>query len=260
MTEPPPQFEPLTPVEAERQIRWVQNHLTRAQADLRDARDEEVAAKHIYERAYRKVILSGDCPRVTRDGYTAAERDAWVADRCAEEHEAYELAEVKRSRIQPMSAKQRAARAAEGDAYPSTTFRRQPTMRTTTRPGTTGPDQATVDAALQRDQFSCVVCGGALHGDRGTDWSIHHRLRRSQGGDNRLSNLVSVCGHGTAGDHGAIHAAPEVARRAGWMLRRGDDPTLMVMAHAAHGHVYLTNDGGWQTRRPSQGNSNESEG
>lgn len=96
MTTSTPQFEPLTPVEAERQIRWVQNKLTQAQADLRDARDEEVAAKHAHERAYRKVILSGDCPKVTRDGYTAAERDAWVADRCAEEREAYELAEVKR--------------------------------------------------------------------------------------------------------------------------------------------------------------------
>jgi hypothetical protein len=96
VTEPTPRFEPLTPVEVERQIRWVQNKLTQAQAELRDARDAEVSAKHTYERAYRKTILSGDCPKVTRGGYTTAERDAWVADQCADEHEAYELAEVKR--------------------------------------------------------------------------------------------------------------------------------------------------------------------
>jgi hypothetical protein len=96
MTAPTPRFEPLTPVEVERQIRWVQNQMTRAQADLREARDEEVGAKHAYERAYRQTILASDCPKVTRGGYTTAERDAWVADRCSEEREAYELAEVKR--------------------------------------------------------------------------------------------------------------------------------------------------------------------
>lgn len=91
-----PRFEPLTPVEVERQIRWIANQLTRVQADLRDARDEEVHAKHTFEREHRRALLSGDCPKVARGGYTTAERDAWVDERCAQVREAYELAEVKR--------------------------------------------------------------------------------------------------------------------------------------------------------------------
>lgn len=148
---------------------------------------------------------------------------------------------------------------AEVVSFPATTFRAKPAKRTASRPAQTGPDQATVDAVLQRDGHSCVVCGGALHGTRSVDWSIHHRLRRSQGGDNRLSNLISVCGHGTAGCHGLIHGGPDTARRAGWMLRRGDDPEQKVMAHAMHGHVFLLNTGMWQSRRPNQSNDNESE-
>lgn len=96
MTDPTPRFEPLTPVEVERQIRWTQNQMTRAQAKLRDARDEEVAAKHAFERAHRRALLSGECPKVTRGGWTSAERDAWVDEQCAEEREAYEVAEVAR--------------------------------------------------------------------------------------------------------------------------------------------------------------------
>lgn len=96
MSEPTPQYESLTPVEVERQIRWVQNQMTRAQAALREARDSEIAAKHAYEREHRRALLSGECPKVTRGGYTSAERDAWVEEQCAEAREAYELAEVAR--------------------------------------------------------------------------------------------------------------------------------------------------------------------
>lgn len=150
-----------------------------------------------------------------------------------------------------MSAKRRKMLAANGIAHPSTTLVTRK-VTTTKRPTDTGPDQATVDACLERDSHSCVVCGGALHGRRGVDWSIHHRKLRSQGGDNRLSNLISVCGHGTAGCHGDIHAAPAKAREAGWMLRRDDDPAEMVMAHSQRGFGRLTDGGGFnQTRKRS---------
>lgn len=96
MTDPTPQYEALTPVEAERQVRYIYNQLTRAQAALREARDAEVAAKHIYERTRRRAILSGECPKVARGGYTTADRDAWVDEQCAQVREAYELAEVAR--------------------------------------------------------------------------------------------------------------------------------------------------------------------
>jgi hypothetical protein len=168
---------------------------------------------------------------------------------------------MRRIGIQPMSGKRRAALAAAGQRFPSSTFA-SPVVsppKPRARPVQTGPDQATVDAVLQRDGYSCVVCGGAAHGTRSVDWSIHHRLRRSQGGDNRPSNLVTTCGHGTAGDHGLIHSAPAAARKAGWMLRRGQDPEQVPMAHALHGLVFLRNDGGWSSRRPNQSNDGSEE-
>lgn len=91
-----PQYEPLTPVETERQVRWISNEMSRARVSLMEARNEEVAAKHVYERTRRRAILSGGCPRVTRGGHTVLDRDAWVDEQCAPVREAYELAEVKR--------------------------------------------------------------------------------------------------------------------------------------------------------------------
>jgi len=88
--------EPLTPVAVERKLRALVNDLARAQAMLRDARDVEVATKHAYERAHRVAMLSADCPKVTRGGFTSAERDAWVDQQCGELREAYEVAKVTR--------------------------------------------------------------------------------------------------------------------------------------------------------------------
>jgi len=84
----------------------------------------------------------------------------------------------------------------------------------------TGPDYSIVDAVLQRDSWSCRVCGKDLVGSRGVDWSIHHLRRRSQGGTHHQDNLISVCGHGTAGCHGRIHAHPRWARDNGFLLGR----------------------------------------
>lgn len=88
--------EPLTPVGVERMLNRIGRDLTLAQAMLRDARDEEVKAKHVFERTHRRALLSSECPRVTRGGVTTAERDAWVDEQCTPVREAYELAEVKR--------------------------------------------------------------------------------------------------------------------------------------------------------------------
>lgn len=90
------QYQPLTPVSVERKLRGIANELTRAQSALAAARDEEVAAKHVFERTHRRALLSSECPKVARGGYTTAERDAWVDEQCAPVREAYELAEVKR--------------------------------------------------------------------------------------------------------------------------------------------------------------------
>ena len=70
--------EPLTPVAVEAKLRALVNDLARAQASLRQARDLEVDARHEHDRARRRALLSEKSPKVTRGGYTTAERDAWV--------------------------------------------------------------------------------------------------------------------------------------------------------------------------------------
>lgn len=90
------QYEPMTPVDSENQLRWVLRAMYDAQHELREQRDAEVSAKHEFERAHRAALLSAECPKVTRGGHTTAERDAWVNKQCAAEREHYELAEVTR--------------------------------------------------------------------------------------------------------------------------------------------------------------------
>lgn len=149
--------------------------------------------------------------------------------------------------LNPMSERQRTARAAEGDAYPTSTFRKRKQAKATTkRPADTGPDQATVDLVLERDGYSCVVCGEGLHGRRGDGWAVHHRVLRSQGVDNRPSNLIAVCSL----CHGDIHGGPAKAREAGWLLKSTDAPEKFRMAHSQHGWVLLDNVGGWTSVTP----------
>lgn len=147
-----------------------------------------------------------------------------------------------------MSAKRRAALAAQGITRQSSTLTTSPAKKT--RPAGTGPDQPTVDGLLLRDEFTRLVGGYALHGKRAFDYSVHHRKLRSQGGDNSPSNLIAVCGHGTAGCHGRIHANPKWAKDNGYIVRRDEDPWLKPVAHALHGVVYLNDAGGWTTHRP----------
>jgi hypothetical protein len=76
--------EPLTPLAVESKLRQLVGDLARAQADLREARDAEVDARHEYDRARRRALLSEKSPKVTRGGYTVAEQSAWVDDQCAD--------------------------------------------------------------------------------------------------------------------------------------------------------------------------------
>lgn len=51
--------EALTPLDIVRRQRALINELTRAEAALAQARDLEVDAKHAYDRARRRAMLSG---------------------------------------------------------------------------------------------------------------------------------------------------------------------------------------------------------
>lgn len=146
-----------------------------------------------------------------------------------------------------MSAKQRDRFEQRGVKYPTSTFLPPEGKKPAPRQMDTGPDQHTVNHVIDRDGSSCVVCGKGIDttAGRGVFWSIHHRLRRGQGVDNRTSNLILVCGgSASSGCHGNIHGGPNAARRAGWLIRRTDMPHQKRMAHASYGYVLLDNEGG----------------
>lgn len=60
-----------------------------------------------------------------------------------------------------------------------------------------------------RDAFPDVECWSDLH--------VHHKLRRSQGGTDDLSNLVLLC----SVHHDAVHANPARSVELGLLDRRG---------------------------------------
>ena len=92
--------EALTPLDVERKLRQFVGDLTRAQAELREARDAEVDARHEYDRARRRALLSDKSPKVTRGGYTVAEQAAWVEEECADLKLAADRATVVREAAQ----------------------------------------------------------------------------------------------------------------------------------------------------------------
>lgn len=114
----------------------------------------------------------------------------------------------------------------------------------------TGPARAVVDAVLERDQHSCVVCGVNLHGTRGRDWSLQHRRPRRMGGDRRPdthlpANLAAVCGSGTTGCHGWIEQRRTEALEAGLLLHADDVPAQVPMA-TWYGVVRLDDRGSFE--------------
>src|SRR4051812_18913138 len=72
---------------------------------------------------------------------------------------------------------------------------RKSAPRKTPRP--VGPSPEVVEGVLDREHYSCALCGMGLGTEgRGVGWSIHHRLRRSQGVDHSIQNLLLLCGSG----------------------------------------------------------------
>lgn len=85
-------FEPWTPVDAEKALRWVLRAMLDAQRGLAQARDVEIAAKHEYEAAKRQAFFAPDCPKPSRGGFTVADRDAFIERETSQERQDYELA------------------------------------------------------------------------------------------------------------------------------------------------------------------------
>jgi hypothetical protein len=96
-----------------------------------------------------------------------------------------------------------------------------------------------------RDQQCCVRCGKWLS----NNGSRHHRQRRAVGG-HLVVNLILLCGSGTTGCHGWVHANPARARAEGLIVRASIVDVGMVpirildLLTGRFIHVLLTPEGG----------------
>lgn len=103
-----------------------------------------------------------------------------------------------------------------------------------------GPTVATCGLVDARDQYQCVRCGVNL---LGLSASRHHRqLRRF--GDHSAANLILLCGSGTTGCHGWVHANPLKACADGWMLKSWQKVEEEPVLYADGSRHRLTLEGG----------------
>lgn len=86
----------------------------------------------------------------------------------------------------------------------------------------------------RRSGGQCEICG------RRTATNAHHRKNRSQGGTWDVANLLHICGSGTTGCHGEIHARPQTAYANGWSVRGALTPAAVpAWLTSDYGRVYM---------------------
>lgn len=98
---------------------------------------------------------------------------------------------------------------------------------------------------MERDRYSCVVCGQTVINRPG---SIQHRRPRGSGGSrkadtNSPQNLIVLCGTGTTGCHGWAESNRTEAFDAGWLVHAWENPAEVPVALSGIGVVYLHPDG-----------------
>lgn len=109
----------------------------------------------------------------------------------------------------------------------------------------THPKQSTKTLVARRQRYRCAVCGRDLL-DAYIRHSFHHRHMRSHPypGLHEPQNLILVCGSGTQGCHGRIHANPEWAYRLGYLVHMNDEhPENRQYYDRKQGWLYLNPDG-----------------
>lgn len=72
---------------------------------------------------------------------------------------------------------------------------------------------------------------------------MHHRKKRSQGGQWDPINIVALCGHGTAGCHGWVEHNPNKAADQGWHVRPWRDPADIPVLYHGKTWAHLTVEG-----------------
>lgn len=104
------------------------------------------------------------------------------------------------------------------------------------------PTRETRSICAERDGYACARCGRSLTGEQA---SLHHRRLRSHpfAGLHDPSNLIWLCGTGTTGCHGWVHAHPALAYEHGYMVHAWNDPRKVPVDHAKWGRCYLWGDG-----------------
>jgi hypothetical protein len=104
-------------------------------------------------------------------------------------------------------------------------------------PPTAAESRLAYDRVKERSFGMCEICGTK----RATE--IHHRLHRSHGGKDTVTNLIHVCGWGNhTGCHGAAHSDPKRYAN-GWAVRSGGNPALRPVLYRGSLTI-LTAEGG----------------
>jgi hypothetical protein len=109
----------------------------------------------------------------------------------------------------------------------------------------TGPSDATREVVLARDKRLCVRHGGFVAHPH-----IHHRKRRSQGGQHTPENLITLC----PACHEWVHTNVAEAQAAGWLVKGSEDPALIsvlvISEHRSGLSMWATPDGRWSENEP----------
>lgn len=107
-------------------------------------------------------------------------------------------------------------------------------------------DEWAYEAVRIRERFRCLRCGGA-----GANWH-HRRSKRVKDEHTHCPcNGVWLCGSGTTGCHGHVHANPFVSRQSGLIVSQheGQPATVPVVSVVHGGSILLDCDGQFQPLR-----------
>lgn len=85
---------PVTYGEVNQRLKFLSVASDRANVGFEKARNALAQADDALDKARRKLLLSDECPKVRRNGWTVAERDAWVDSRCETENTTYVFAKA----------------------------------------------------------------------------------------------------------------------------------------------------------------------
>jgi hypothetical protein len=119
------------------------------------------------------------------------------------------------------------------------------------------PSKAIFNLVAERDSGSCAYCGRGVWGQRGFDFSLHHRRPAQAGGDRTVEahapgNLVLLHGHGANLCHGRIENERTRSVDLGFLVKRPFLPAGMPIKHAVHGWCLLADDGLVFTTNPTE--------